>query len=260
MKKSNTKIGIEYLSICPVCQAGNSDNKLVFSMYDFDFECKFYSCMNCGVIYQNPRLLFENRSALQENSKFYDIDEAALNEEIGKYESIVKIVEQYVSPGIMLEVGCANGFLLAAAKRRGWRAKGIEPCFKTANFAKNKLGLDIICAPVEEASLGNEHFDAVIAWHVLEHLDNPGEVFKKIRSLLNDKGVFAVQVPSFEFMECFRQRNELTALLCRVHVLSFTKKALLYLFQTAGFHVISVSMRQDDMMLTILGGKSNNAN
>src|SRR5207248_5988348 len=76
-----------------------------------------------------------------------------------------------LQPGArVLDVGAGPGRLVGALTAAGYDARGIEPSRRSAALAE-QAGL-----PVESTGLF-EHtdadLDAVVMWHVLEHLDDP---------------------------------------------------------------------------------------
>ncbi len=54
-----------------------------------------------------------------------------------------KIISKFVTPGKVLNVGCAAGFILKGFVNSGWQAKGIEPNDTMASYGRNELKLNI---------------------------------------------------------------------------------------------------------------------
>ena len=51
---------------------------------------------------------------------------------------------RYTVPGSLLEIGCAVGLFLLAAREAGWRAVGYERSAWAANYGRQHYGLDIV--------------------------------------------------------------------------------------------------------------------
>jgi len=97
--------------------------------------------------------------------------------------------------GRVLDVGCGNGALLDELRTRGWEAHGTQVSRSAAAYARDKLGLDVFTGELTDAPYTPVSFDAVMLWHVLEHLEHPTAYLSKCRELLKDDGVLVVEVP-----------------------------------------------------------------
>lgn len=100
----------------------------------------------------------------------------------------------------LLEIGCGKGRFLEAAKERGFRIYGIEPSPRSFAFASAQLGSSVAPIGLEEIDKVSEfpsEYDYVMLWHVLEHLNDPGEVLTKIKGKLADNGRLVIAVPNF---------------------------------------------------------------
>jgi len=88
--------------------------------------------------------------------------------------------------GRLLDIGCAAGFLLDEARRRGWEAVGLERSAAMVDFARNRLGLEVQHGTCCQHRGGPGEYDAVTMIQVLEHVDAPvdcclGGVAQKLR-------------------------------------------------------------------------------
>ena len=92
------------------------------------------------------------------------------------------------SPGRLLEIGCAAGWLLHGARRLGWEVEGIEASPKFQRYAANVLGLPVHLGSLESVPLAPGRFDAVVMTDVIEHLADPVADLRRIRALLAPGG------------------------------------------------------------------------
>ena len=93
----------------------------------------------------------------------------------------------------VLDAGAGRGRLVEELRRRGYHAMGIEPSARGAASAA-AAGL-----PVRAESLAEHEdrgLDAVVLWHVLEHLDDPLAALQHVRDWLTPGGVVLVAVPN----------------------------------------------------------------
>lgn len=104
-------------------------------------------------------------------------------------------IERRHAPGALLEIGCAAGFTLVLARGRGWTVRGIEASETMARFARERFGLDVRCASVEEVALEGQH-DVVLLDDTLEHLGSPRLVVRRLREHLGPGGMLALKTPN----------------------------------------------------------------
>lgn len=93
----------------------------------------------------------------------------------------------------ILDVGCGDGQFLQYLSRRGYHSlTGIE---HNENRRKNALlhGIDVLS---ELGGLGEQQYDLIILWHVLEHIENPIFVLNCLSRNLAPNGVILVSIPN----------------------------------------------------------------
>ena len=95
----------------------------------------------------------------------------------------------------LLEVGCARGWFLDAARRRGAVSSGIEPDGVAAEAAA-KDGHDVRKGFFPDALNPDERFDVIVFNDVFEHLPAPSKALEDCRRLLNSGGLLVLNLPS----------------------------------------------------------------
>jgi 2-polyprenyl-3-methyl-5-hydroxy-6-metoxy-1,4-benzoquinol methylase len=102
---------------------------------------------------------------------------------------------------LLLDIGCAYGPFLAAAREEGFSPAGIDPAEDAVRYVTQTLGIPAVrgffpgCgAPGGETS---PQFDVVSLWYVIEHFRDCVPVFAAIRDMLKPGGVLAFSTPSF---------------------------------------------------------------
>ncbi len=93
-------------------------------------------------------------------------------------------VDELAPPGPVLDVGSGDGTLLDALHAAGRPALGLERASSRP---------DVREAEVTEL---DERFAAIVFWHSLEHLREPGRALEHAASLLRPGGVLIVAVPN----------------------------------------------------------------
>ena len=97
-------------------------------------------------------------------------------------------------PGRALDVGAAGGGNTRVLRRLGWDAIALEYGAEGAGVARERglptLRGDATALPLDDASL-----DLVVAYDVLEHLDDDDAAVREVRRVLRPGGRYLVAVP-----------------------------------------------------------------
>ena len=100
-------------------------------------------------------------------------------------------IDEIAPPGPIIDVGAGDGTLLDALERRGRDTLGLE---------RNSAREDFRDASLSEIE-GDGTWAAVILWHSLEHLPDPGAAIHEAARLLKPGGVIAVAVPNNDSLQ-----------------------------------------------------------
>jgi hypothetical protein len=98
--------------------------------------------------------------------------------------------------GLLLDVGCALGFFLEVAHRRGWDVRGIEISPFASEWGRTNLSLDIVTGSFLEVDIQPSSCDVVTLFYVVEHFKHVEKVIEKVHGILKDGGVLAVALPN----------------------------------------------------------------
>lgn len=98
----------------------------------------------------------------------------------------------------VLDAGAGRGRLVGALRAAGWDAHGIEPSARSAALAA-RAGRPVERRAIEEHDDGD--LDAVVLWHVLEHLEDPAAALARVRGWLRPGGVLLAGVPNLDALQ-----------------------------------------------------------
>lgn len=99
----------------------------------------------------------------------------------------------------LLEIGCGHGEVLLEARRRGFRVSGVEISAHAAEAANWRLGAPAVSVgSIETLALARDHFDAVLAADVIEHVRDPEGWLLRIWELLVPGGILLLITPSLD--------------------------------------------------------------
>lgn len=153
---------------CPIC---NSTTRSLFKKNGI----WILSCESCTHCFADVSPSSNHVSRVYSNEYFQGgkngykdyLKEAAIL--IAHGRKYARLLERFMSPGTVLDVGCAAGFILKAFIDSGWKGKGVEPNFRMAEFAKKELGLIVEMGTLEHFQ-SNRYFDLVSMIQVVPHL------------------------------------------------------------------------------------------
>ncbi|HPE89811.1 MAG TPA: class I SAM-dependent methyltransferase [Spirochaetia bacterium] len=136
----------------------------------------------------------------------------------------------------VLEVGCATGALLSSFGEAGWRAKGVEVGSAMAGYARDRFGLDVETATIETASYEPGSFDAVVATHLIEHLNDPRSFLARARAALRPDGRLYLITPNADGLQA-RIMGPRWRSAIRDHLYLFSARTLRAVLEDEGFSV-----------------------
>lgn len=137
--------------------------------------------------------------------------------------------------GRVLDIGCGPGFLLREFRARGWDVLGTEVSEESAAHARNTLNLPVTVGDIAALRFEPASFDAVVMWHVLEHMTDPQATLAEVARLLRPGGILLCAVPNFGSFEAGLARDKWFHLDVPRHLHHFTPEALTTLFAVYGF-------------------------
>lgn len=163
----------------------------------------FWRCGGCGFETQHPlptpgelRRYYEQS---YQDGLYRDFVEAREIKKLTARERL-RQVKPYCRPGRWLDVGCANGVFVAAAREAGMDAEGIEMAAPAVEEAQ-KASLPVSQATIEQHDPGYL-YDTITAFDVLEHVLDPMAFLRAAHRLLVPGGSLAIAVPNQASLSC----------------------------------------------------------
>lgn len=141
-------------------------------------------------------------------------------------------------PARALELGSAHGAFVALLGWSGFQATGLEVSPWVAAWARQRFGVEMLTGPLEEQRLAPGSLDLVVAFDVLEHLEDPLGTVRRIGELLADDGVVVLQTPrrpaEMDFAELERSGHRFGEMLLEEHLFLFSERGVRELLDRAG--------------------------
>jgi SAM-dependent methyltransferase len=137
-------------------------------------------------------------------------------------------------PGRILDVGCGLGFLLSGLSDK-YEKYGVE----ISKFAAKHAGKwgKIYCGDLYGAAYPDEHFDVVVLYHVIEHIEDPAKIILEIKRILKKEGYLVLGTPDFDSGCARRFGNNYRLLHDQTHVSLFTNESMHRFLRDYGFEI-----------------------
>jgi 2-polyprenyl-3-methyl-5-hydroxy-6-metoxy-1,4-benzoquinol methylase len=166
---------------------------------------RLVQCVNCGLIFVNPRPAFADLARQYEGSYFhcaeptfggyedYEADHADIVRTFQGRMGMMRDQVRVERPRA-LDVGCATGIFLEVARDAGWQPEGVDISAYALARAEAK-GFKVHRGTLLDTELPEAGFDIITMWDLIEHVPDPAAVFAECHRLLKPGGVLAISTP-----------------------------------------------------------------
>lgn len=182
---------------------------------------------------------FKNEESGEVGYTDYRADEANIRKTAQRR---LAFVERFAPKrGKLLDVGCALGFIMDEAHRRGWQVEGLDVSHYAVEFVKAQLGHVAHRGALDEVSLPEGAYDAVTMYDVIEHVPDPKENMRRVASLLKSGGIYELATPDVGSLPArLTGKRWIGYKLADEHVYYFSVKTLTRMLNETGFDVLHV--------------------
>jgi SAM-dependent methyltransferase len=152
--------------------------------------------------------------------------------------------------GRAFEIGCGEGQLLKYLEQAGMEVEGIETAERLVQYCRTKVGLHVFRSTIRELNVAPEHYDLVLAYHVLEHLDKPSELFVKANRMLRRGGLLFIEVPVPDLgsLPLSDRLNGRLGYRSNSHMYYFRTGTVARYYEANGFEVVSTLTYKDESL------------
>lgn len=224
-------------------------------MYKIEGKYPVYKCLNCGLIFLNPRPSKSELLKHYPQESYYSLESLELPKlehflykvYYSEKSSVLKrlfflplkpIIRtvKTVPGGKVLDVGCGSGAFLLLLRNFGMECHGVETGRLNKDFVK-KHELDIKNCSIIEANFPNNYFDVITMNHVLEHVENPTKTIKELYRILKPGGTLIIATPQSHSLAYKIFKEYWVQLDVPRHLFTFSTKILKQYVKKAGFKV-----------------------
>ncbi|MGH9340646.1 MAG: class I SAM-dependent methyltransferase [Acidobacteriota bacterium] len=149
-------------------------------------------------------------------------------------------VIRFKQSGNLIEIGCAYGFFLEAA-RKHFSVRGFDIAEGPVTYARNELGLDACCEDFKEISCFPQSADVAAMWDTIEHLPAPDFTTDAIAGALRPGGYLFLTTGDLDSLMARRRRGKWRLFHPPTHLHYFSKRTIGPFLRSSGLEVIRVS-------------------
>ncbi len=236
---------------CYQCGAFADDQEFAIAQEDLTGKpgnFRFGQCQECGLVFQNPRLTFDQIGAFYDdqyiahrNKKDWGIFSFLTQWGMDQHnKKKLEIINNYVQLGPqshVLDGGCATGtFLNKIRKTYGSKVAGVD--FKRFDGFPDFEHIDFYHGEFFNQDLPSNQYDLITLWHFLEHCYDPMKTLQSAKDALSKTGRIVIEVPRLDSLSYQLFQSRWPGFQAPQHTVIFDKAHLLQFVESAGLKVV----------------------
>ncbi|MEC8952900.1 MAG: class I SAM-dependent methyltransferase [Acidobacteriota bacterium] len=203
-------------------------------------------CRLCGLIFASPHPTHDELEQIYSES-FFQVGEKFAGQvgSSGRLNAEHRVRRLLTTPGVTrgrwLDVGCATGDFMLAARPHVGHIAGVEMSKYAAEQTRAKGLQDVVVGDFLRASLGNDPVDVVTMWDVIEHVPDPLAFLRHAFQLLRNGGLIALSTGDIGSLVARVMGRFWHLMIPPRHLYFFSPVTIRNLLSQAGFEAVVVS-------------------
>lgn len=153
----------------------------------------------------------------------------------------------------VLDIGCGSGWIAERLQQHGAEAYGVDTSQAAIALAAGKVDPSRLrCGTLASAKFETGFFDAAVAVHVLEHVEDPAAFVTEARRILKEGGILLLRIPNLASLEARLAGEKWYHFDYPFHVAHYSPRAVTRLLQSCGFSDVRVSQAMTEYRQTLL--------
>ena len=236
---TESSIKIQYCNLC-----GHDEHRL----YCPENGRGLVQCSSCGLVFVQYQPAPDKLYQLYDNTYFQSDDsgEVGYTDYISDEQNIrltanrrLDHLAQYTDGGALLDVGCAMGFFIDEAAKRGWQVEGLDVSSFATRYVSERFNHPSHNMSLLDLDPDQQRYDLITLYDVIEHVPDPRAYVEHIAALLNDGGVIELATPDIHSLPArITGKRWIGYKLSEEHVYYFSEATLRRLLTEADFEVI----------------------
>lgn len=216
---------------CLVCNSNS-----ISPVYKLQYG-EILQCQNCNLAFTkfNNINTFYNANKTWNGLEWVKSQIYMLPESRNEAKKRLKLLLKFNPGKRLIEFGPNTGEFLYVAKKAAFDVTGVDQC--PAILSLNNVGDIKFINSEATTALLKDKYDAVIAFHLLEHLENPALFLNKIKKILNLGGILFLEIPNYGSKNRTKQKEK-WQLFFNYHFTYFDIVSIKKILELCGFKII----------------------
>lgn len=254
------------LEECPICHGTAFSPFLTCTDHSVSHETfSMVRCLNCHLVLTNPRpddteiekyyLSQAYTSHINRATSFFD--KLYILARTFTLQWKLALIQKYHAEksGNLLDLGCGVGEFLKVCAKNEWQVTGVEPSSVARANADPIVSKNIVPSLADIANQPKT-FDAITAWHVLEHVSELHKTVQILEQLLQPNGTIFIAVPNHNSWDARHYGKYWAAYDVPRHLWHFTTDSMTRLLSAHSLSVRAIlPMRLDAYYVSLLSEK-----
>lgn len=232
MDSNEIELNLIHINNCPICRGKKLKTigtTKTINPHSY-MKVKVLKCENCLHWFINPMVKQNCLNILYNKASEYAVSKEWKKTEFNIPELYIIKNESKNSNNNKryLEIGVGSGLLFNYFRQIGYDCYGVEP----GDWAK---GIPNIVQDIDD--LNEKKFDVIVLVDVIEHVEDPILVIKKISKVINTDGTVYASFPNTQSLRAFLFKERWRMIRPFGHLHFFSKNSLSILFESNGFKI-----------------------
>ena len=235
---------------CDLC--GNKSLELAYKPDSSGRALSVYVCRGCGLVQSLPRT---DRAPRRRATISADADWGNVRYgkgfRVARHMNWLREVGRLPEQPNVLDVGANRGAFIEAAQLE-WpdaTVTAIEPDARVIDGYKNRDGVTLLQARLEDTDLPAASFDLVYSSHTLEHLASPLDALRDHARVMKPEALLLLEVPNIALIG---GEDVVEEWFIDKHLFHFSATTLRFACHIAGFEILRISPPTELSHLTVL--------
>lgn len=240
--------------VCPACNGHAS-----VALENFATHYPVVQCCGCSLVYvplefsaDQLQDYYQNAHSVRMINEFYAARQAGNVVASHRLAQVAALLPKDNRVIRVLEIGCNNGEFLHQLRQanpdKKFELHGIDPNSDNVASAVQK-GVMVHQGLADQDSaaayFAEQRYDLVLCFELIEHLNHPGVLLRKIHQSLTDAGKLLISTPNFEGLACmlagYNQNFPLAhAISPPAHIQGFSRVSLGILANRLGYKIARI--------------------
>ncbi|HWQ95836.1 MAG TPA: class I SAM-dependent methyltransferase [Candidatus Methylomirabilis sp.] len=243
----------------PCCNLCGEKRFVVLAHHDrYRFPAQAHGCLKCGLVFLNPVMTQEAYQDFYSStyrplvSAYHGrrIDAQTIRTEQQVYASErADLLSAYISPSSgftsLLDIGGSTGVVAHHMSRCfGLKATVLDPSPMEIEHAR-QLSIETIPGLLEEYEPDGNGYDLVLMCQTVDHLQDVAGAMHKVRDILNDNGLFFIDI--VDFRAAYLRNWSIEEAIKIDHPFYLTEATMTAFLLRAGFEVLRMDYAADHL-------------